>query len=134
MLLFFQPILSPHCTFFCLLKLHFGMPAVEMCILFFYFFKEFRQTKQSVWFQAHGQMATQNAPSTALTKHTRVSSFIVCVFHDASTIYSRQSRSAAFSANCLFFCPSPLSIADNVTIKSNQYLISNIVLLQPVSF
>lgn len=95
---------------------------------FGFFFMEFRQTKRSVWFQAHGQMDTQNVPGTALTKHTCVFFFVcffsLCVFQDK----------ALRSVQMIVFLPPPLTIADYVTIKFNHYLISNIVLLLPVSF
>lgn len=92
------------------------------------FLMEFRRTKRSVWFQARRQMDTQNAPGINQTH------FFYCVFCDASTIYLRESWSAAVSAKTFYFHPSLLAMTDFVTIKSNQYLISNIVLSLPVSF
>lgn len=75
-------------------------------------------------------MGAQNAPGINQTRG-RVCCFIAC-FAMLQSIYLRESWSAAFGANDPFSRPSPpLPTTDFVTIKANQYLISNMVLSPP---
>lgn len=94
---------------------------------------EFRRTKRSVWFQARGQMDTQNAPGINQT-HTRVCCFIVWFVMLQPSIWKKAGVQPSVQMIFFFFAPSLLPMTDFVTIKSNQYLISNIVLSLPVSF